>query len=587
MSDNSSSEDELPDLVREAGEGARAASEDDDLSSSEDEFEECKVKDEDQDDEEENYINSSMPALDLFSKKTFPTAEECISYCKDVHGLDLSVLKKRHNMDFFSFIRFVNYVRTELPSPGFVMSLSSASKWEDAKFMKPVIPDDPILMYNFEDDDQACIEEEEENGDYEIDISRDLNDQIENPALAARAQSQVLAADGGPLRREGSLSKEPLQEELEEKIRMLQKELEEKQTELINCQQDMIKMREAAQNLFCGIEESTRQKLGTMSVSEQKTVEEDQGYFQSYAHYSIHHEMLSDTVRTQSYRDALLHNKETIKGSKVLDIGCGTGILSMFAAEAGAEKVVGVDCSDIIYQAMDIVRENKLTEKVELVKGRLEETKLPVEKFNYIISEWMGYFLLYEGMLDSVIAARDKLLAEGGMILPNRCTISMVALSDPARYSRLISFWENVYGYKMTCMRNPILEEANVEIVPGEAVASAPATVLDLDINTCTVEDTEFKASFDLAMTKDCDVTAIVGYFDIFFDLPNGVMFSTGPEASPTHWKQTVFYLPKPMAIKQGDVIKCKIVCKRMKSDARALKVSLTVNDLVLKYTVD
>ena len=51
----------------------------------------------------------------------------------------------------------------------------------------------------------------------------------------------------------------------------------------------------------------------------------------------------------------------------MLDIGCGTGILSMFAAQAGAGSVVGVDCSDIIYKAMDIIRENKMEDWVTLV----------------------------------------------------------------------------------------------------------------------------------------------------------------------------------------------------------------------------
>ena len=45
-----------------------------------------------------------------------------------------------------------------------------------------------------------------------------------------------------------------------------------------------------------------------------------------------------------------------LDGKVVLDIGCGTGILSMFAAKAGAKHVIGIDQSEIIYQAMDIVR---------------------------------------------------------------------------------------------------------------------------------------------------------------------------------------------------------------------------------------
>lgn len=75
-------------------------------------------------------------------------------------------------------------------------------------------------------------------------------------------------------------------------------------------------------------------------------------------------------------------------------------------------------------------RENKLHEKVQLIKGRLENTELPEEKVDIIISEWMGYFLLFEGMLDSFIYARDRHLKPNGEILPNRCNISVVGCSD-------------------------------------------------------------------------------------------------------------------------------------------------------------
>ena len=151
----------------------------------------------------------------------------------------------------------------------------------------------------------------------------------------------------------------------------------------------------------------------------------------------------------------------------------------------------------------------------------------------------------------------------------------------------LVGFWENVYGYKMSCMRNPILEEASVEVVPSSSPASDPATVLSLDLNTCSVEDTQFNSSFSLQISRDCDMTGILGYFDTFFDLPTPVMFSTGPHAVPTHWKQTVFYLPNPIPVKKGQILDCKIVCMRMETDARALKVALTVDKAVYKYTVD
>ena len=80
-----------------------------------------------------------------------------------------------------------------------------------------------------------------------------------------------------------------------------------------------------------------------------------------------------------------------------------------------------------------MARENRLSDVITLVKGRLEDVTLPGgpdRQFDVIVSEWMGYFLLFEGMLDSVLYARDRLLAEGGVMMPNRCTMSLVAASD-------------------------------------------------------------------------------------------------------------------------------------------------------------
>jgi len=67
---------------------------------------------------------------------------------------------------------------------------------------------------------------------------------------------------------------------------------------------------------------------------------------------------------------------------------------------------------------------------ITLVKGKLEEAELPIEKFDIIISEWMGYFLLYESMLDTVLLARDKYLKPGGLIFPDNASMYICAIED-------------------------------------------------------------------------------------------------------------------------------------------------------------
>ena len=110
------------------------------------------------------------------------------------------------------------------------------------------------------------------------------------------------------------------------------------------------------------IEEVTKKVQETVKVEDKKIehlsnaeMTSKDYYFDSYAHFGIHEEMLKDEVRTTSYRNAMIHNSHLFKGKVVQDVGCGTGILSMFAAKAGAAKVIGVDMSSIVEYARKIV----------------------------------------------------------------------------------------------------------------------------------------------------------------------------------------------------------------------------------------
>lgn len=85
----------------------------------------------------------------------------------------------------------------------------------------------------------------------------------------------------------------------------------------------------------------------------------------------------------------------------------------------------------VFYLTLEFQFSNQsIFKEITLIKGLIEEIELPVQHVDIIISEWMGYFLLYESMLNSVIFARDKWLTPGGIILPDKASMYIAAIED-------------------------------------------------------------------------------------------------------------------------------------------------------------
>jgi predicted RNA methylase len=146
--------------------------------------------------------------------------------------------------------------------------------------------------------------------------------------------------------------------------------------------------------------------------------------------------MLEDRPRMKTYKESLEDNKELLKDKIVIDVGAGTGILSIFAARAGARHVYAIEFSETAKMAVKVIAENIR------------------EQADAIVSEWMGYCLLYESMLESVLSVRDRLLKPGGLMFPERARICVAGLDHESAKRNYDSVWvNNEYGIKMTCMK--------------------------------------------------------------------------------------------------------------------------------------
>lgn len=302
-------------------------------------------------------------------------------------------------------------------------------------------------------------------------------------------------------------------------------------------------------------------------------------YFNSYDHFSIHEEMLKDEVRTLAYRRAIVDNPHLFKDKIVLDVGCGTGILSMFASQAGAKHVYAVDCSDIIHQARQIIKDNGFADKITLIQCKVEEMQLPVDKVDVILSEWMGYFLLYESMLNTIIYARDKWLVEGGVLLPDKANLYIAGIEDEDYKNEKVEFWNEVYGFNMSCIKEIAYREPLVDTVDAQAQITSACKFFSIDLNTVKVEDLAFDRQWKIEVTRNDYMHAFIAWFDVEFTrCHKNVRISTAPFSPHTHWKQTVFYLQDTLSVSKGDAIDGNLVCKPNAKNPRDLDIAIHVN---------
>jgi type I protein arginine methyltransferase len=446
-------------------------------------------------------------------------------------------------------------VRSQVKEARPLPKVWTTSLFEDEQYLKPSLEDDAVL-YSLDDIDESALGAESADDDTEQEV-----------------------------------------QELRERLAQLQIQFAAYREEVqVSFQHQLSQINDSA---------DTIQPPDPHPISTSQA-DQDSGYFSSYASNTIHETMLKDTVRTNAYRDFIYDNKHLFRDKTILDLGCGTGILSLFCARAGARHIYAVDNSPIINQARIIVYSNGLQDRITCLHGRIEDVHLPQPRVDIIISEWMGYGLLYESMLDSVLWARDHYLnPDTGLMVPSHATLRLAPLiaADELRADHL-DFWHDVYGFEMTAMRDAAHADALVRTVPATAVHPATATtILPLNLHTARASDLTFHHDFAITWpsSSESTTTTLDGFalwFDIFFlksrteNLPTpistsddqvstairrgNVAFSTGPTAPETHWQQVALLVREAEdGWAPGHLLKGSVAYRRKEGRGRSLEIEV------------
>ena len=333
-------------------------------------------------------------------------------------------------------------------------------------------------------------------------------------------------------------------------------------------------------------------------------------YFCTYGYLYHQKDMLEDQARMTAYHNAVRLNPRQFKDKVVLDVGTGSGILAIWAAQCGAKKVYAVEATYMAKHARALIKANGLDGIIEVLQSTVEEVELP-EKVDVIISEWMGYFLLRESMFDSVIVARDRWLKEGGAMFPSHAKMYLAPIRTQTSAKKREDFedscvgWDEFadqtlqnYGVDMRSLTETFEQEqrefflntsAWVDVHPSQ-VLGAPCVLRDFDLHTVTLEEMRnLDVPFNLRVMEaagpagPAEVGAFCGWFDVSFKgspaNPNetDVELTTAPDANgATHWGQQAFYLDPTLSAADGNVIAGRLELKRKAENQRLYDLRLT-----------
>ena len=279
-----------------------------------------------------------------------------------------------------------------------------------------------------------------------------------------------------------------------------------------------------------------------------------------YAEIEVHRTMICDRVRTGAFRRAI--DAVVRPGDIVLDLGAGTGILSMFAARAGAARVYAVERTTVAVLAQELAATNGVAEIVQVIHGDIMDIELP-ERVDVIVSEWLGGFGIDEGMLVPVIAARDRWLKPGGIMIPRSVT-AWTALVYDRHLGETVGFLrDDPYDLRLDGLVemtvNEIIYSGSLRHLTEDDRRSEPGLLWTTDANLISLEQAQapHEAETLLHVRDPGRANALALWFDA--DLAPDTPLSVGPGDPPTHWGMTTAPLRSSVELTPDMVVRARV----------------------------
>ncbi|MFC1720556.1 methyltransferase domain-containing protein [Pseudomonadota bacterium] len=269
-----------------------------------------------------------------------------------------------------------------------------------------------------------------------------------------------------------------------------------------------------------------------------------------------HLDYLSDRNRLDLFRKAIDHAVRP--GNRVLDLGCGSGVLGLLCLKAGAGSVVAIDHSAMIEVARETFGRAGYAGRTNCIKGNSHRVELP-ETFDLIIADHVGYFGLDYGIVHTLQDARIRFLKPGGTLLPKMIVPQLAAVEAPGARRRADGWQAESVPAEFHWLQQLSINSKHCFKFPGSAVLSSPAR-LDA-IRLCDQQPEFFSLTTELQIERDGEMHGLAGWFDC--ELADDIWMTNSPLAEmPIDRPQVFLPIDDIVSVNRGDSIKATIMMR-------------------------
>ena len=271
--------------------------------------------------------------------------------------------------------------------------------------------------------------------------------------------------------------------------------------------------------------------------------------------YSIndYHSMVTDNVRMDAYLKAL--RQQITPDSVVVDLGTGTGIFAFWAIRFGARKVYAIEPNAAVHTGRQIAADSGLSGQIEFIQRFSTKVTLP-EKADVIVSDLRGVLPLYAHHIPTIIDARERFLAPGGVLIPQGDILYAAIVSSDQLYNPYVSSFDQYpAGVDVSAVRKISLNAWGSGRPSPDQIIGQPQEWCRLDYRTISA------ANVSGEMNWQVESDAVAHGLCVWFDttLVDGIGFSNAPGGGAKVYGSAFFPWLEPVSLTSGDLVRIEL----------------------------